>query len=458
MKITRKRFSCFRINLSTLIFLYFLFHHSSVFSQNIEWEISLGGSSDDYNYSICQTLDSGYLVVGYTSSNDGDVVGFHPGNCSTAYCFDTWVVKLSTVGNIEWSKSLGGSMMDIGRSVSLSGSGYLIAGITFSNDGDVSGNHGSSDAWIVKLDSVGGIIWQKCIGGSEGDGFESIVELADHSIVAFGATYSNDIWVQGNHGDEDFWLVKLDSSANVIWQHCYGGSTRESPFSMKQTSDGGYVLCGFTDSNDGQPNIPLGRDKQYWVVKTDSTGDMLWNNNFGGSRDDWCTDAVETNDKGFILTGFAESIDYDVTNRHDNLAADGWVVKIDSMGNLIWQHAMGGTDGDEFYSILQAEDSSFVTVGFTMSNDDDVSGNHSSAQDNWLVQFSELGVIQSQKCFGSPYGDECKKVIQTIDHGLALCSNTYGPGFDVSNFHGGEHRFLGCKTRFNHKLNPRNEP
>ena len=117
---------------------------------------------------------------------------------------------------------------------------------------------------------------------------------------------------------------------------------------------------------------------------------MLWNNNFSGSRDDWCTDAVETNDKGFILTGFAESIDYDVTNRHDNLAADGWVVKIDSMGNLIWQHAMGGTDGDEFYSILQAEDSSFVTVGFTMSNDDDVSGNHSSAQDNWLVQFSEL--------------------------------------------------------------------
>lgn len=428
-------------NISILILLFISFFYSSAVAQNIEWELSLGGSGDDLNSYTCQTPDSGYLVVGYTSSNDGDVVGFHPGNCTSTLCYDMWVVKLSKYGIVEWSKSLGGSEADYGTSAALSGSGYLIAGTTSSNDGDVSGNHGSSDAWIVKLDSSGGILWQKCIGGMDADVFHSIIELEDHSIIASGSTFSNDMWVQGNHGDRDFWLVKMDSAANVIWQKCYGGSGEELSFSMKQTSDQGFILCGFTNSTDGQPSIPFGRDRQYWLLKTDSLGNMLWNKNYGGSLDDWCTDVVETNDGGFMLTGLALSTNYDVTNRHDVLMDDGWVVKTDNVGNIVWQHAMGGTLQDEFYSIIRMEDSTYVTTGFTISNDDDVSGNHSTREDVWLVQFSDQGVIESQKCFGGPYSDESQKIIRTFDNGFALSCNTYGPGFDVSNFHGGHTDF-----------------
>ncbi|MBK7850930.1 MAG: T9SS type A sorting domain-containing protein [Bacteroidetes bacterium] len=421
--------------------LFILLFYSEACAQNIEWEVSLGGSGDDLNNFTCQTLDSGFLVVGYTSSNDGDVVGFHPGNCTSTNCYDMWVVKLNKFGIIEWSKSLGGSMIDIGRCAALSGSGYLIAGSSSSNDGDVSGNHGGSDAWIVKLDSSGGILWQKCIGGIDNDLFQSIIGLPDHSIIAFGSTFSNDSWVQGNHGGQDFWLVKMDSAANIIWQSCYGGGGEELSFSMKQTSDQGFILCGFTNSTDGQPSIPFGRDRQYWLLKTDSMGSMLWNNNYGGSLDDWCTDVVETNDGGFMLTGLALSTNYDVTNRHDVLMDDGWVVKTDNVGNIVWQHAMGGTLQDEFYSIIRKEDSSYVTSGFTISNDDDVSGNHSTREDVWLVQFSEQGIIESQKCFGGPYSDESQKIIQTFDNGFALSCNTYGPGFDVSSFHGGHTDF-----------------
>ena len=144
----------------TLCFL-FVVAFANAQAPAIQWQKSLGGSNNDYAYAIRQTTDGGYIVAGYSSSNDGDVTGNHGG-------LDYWVVKLNSTGNIEWQKSLGGSSNDKAYAIQQTADGgYIVAGFSYSIDGDVTGNHGAFDYWVVKLNSTGNIEWQKSLGRSE---------------------------------------------------------------------------------------------------------------------------------------------------------------------------------------------------------------------------------------------------------------------------------------------------
>jgi hypothetical protein len=226
----------------------------------IIWQKILGGSSDDYAFSIQQTPDGGYIVAGYTESNDGDVKGNHENG-------DFWIVKLDKDGNIEWQKTLGGSNWDWAFSVQQTpDGGYIVAGFTWSNDGDVSGNHGSLDAWIVKLDKDGNIEWQKTLGGSGNDWATSVQQTTDGGYIVAGGTYSTDGVIRGNHGSLDAWVVKLDGNGNMQWQKALGGSGSDSAWSVQQTTDGGYIVAGFTKSNDGDVTGNHG-SADFWVVK-----------------------------------------------------------------------------------------------------------------------------------------------------------------------------------------------
>ena len=144
---------------------------------NIEWQKTLGGTTTDYAYSIQQTTDGGYVVAGQTSSNDGDVSGNHGG-------YDIWVAKLNSTGATMWRKIFGGVGNDGAYSIQQTvDGGYIIAGITYSNDGDVSGNHGQTDAWVVKLNSLGAIVWQKTLGGTDRDHASNIQQTDRKSVV-----------------------------------------------------------------------------------------------------------------------------------------------------------------------------------------------------------------------------------------------------------------------------------
>ena len=188
---------------------------------NIEWQRCLGGSMSEETYSIKQTNDSGYIVAGYTTSNDGDVSGNHGGT-------DIWVVKLDINGAIEWQKCLGGSSREFVFSIQQTNdTGYIIAGSTESNDGDVSGNHGGSDGWVVKLDINGAIEWQKCLGGSNTEQLSSIHQTNDAGYIVAGYTASNDGDISGNHVGRDGWVAKLDINGAIEWQRCLGGSSIE---------------------------------------------------------------------------------------------------------------------------------------------------------------------------------------------------------------------------------------
>jgi len=237
---------------------------------NIEWQKCLGGSNDDEAYSVQQTSDGGYIVAGSTRSNDGDVSGNHEEVWWLVW--DFWVVKLDRYGDIEWQKCLGGSDSDWAESIQQTNDGgYIVAGYTGSNDGDVSGNHGEKDFWVVKLDRYGDIEWQKCLGGSGGGGSGgdyaySVQQTSDGGYIVAGETWSNNGDVSGYHGGGDVWVVKLDRYGDIKWQKCLGGSSWDWAYSIQQTNDGGYIVAGLTRSNDGDVSGNYG-EKDFWVVK-----------------------------------------------------------------------------------------------------------------------------------------------------------------------------------------------
>ena len=396
-------------------------------SGNIQWQKSLGGSGHDYAQSIQLTTDGGYIVAGYTASNDGDVSGYYGQG-------DFWIVKLDGSGNIQWQKTLGGSERDRAESIQqTTDGGYIVAGSSRSNDGDVSGIHGNQDFWIVKLDAIGSIQWQRTLGGSASDFALSIQQTADGDYIVAGHTWSYDGDVSGNHG-EDFWIVKLDAFGSIQWLKTLGGIESEQPKSIQLTTDGGYILAGGTHSNDGDVSgnhgegLPLTPD--YWIVKLDGSGNIQWKKTLGGSRAEYAKSIQPTTDGGYIVAGYSQSNDGDVLGNHGE--GDFWIVKLDVSGNIQWQKSLGGSDRDGAESIQQTTDGGYIVAGYTESNDGDVLGNHYHGQeDYWIVKLDGSGTIQWQKSFGGSENEGAESIQQTADGGYIVAGSARSNNGDI---------------------------
>lgn len=400
--------------------------HMKTRPPRIAWQECLGGSAYDAANDVEKTADRGYIVAGETYSNDGNVSGNHG-------LRDTWVVKLDKIGDVEWQKCLGGSRFERANSVQQTDDGgYIVAGDTNSTDGDVSGNHGNFDFWIVKLDGAGNIEWQKCLGGSSYDEANSIRQTADGGYIIAGNTNSSDGDVTGNHGIEDFWVVKIDSIGNIEWQKALGGSSFDGGYSVRPTADGCYIVAGITNSNDGDVSGNHGSE-DFWVVKLDSIGNIEWQKCLGGSSYDLGLSVQQTHDRGYIVAGITNSNDGDVSGNHGT--EDDWVVKLDSIGNIEWQKALGGSKDDEAISIQQTMDRGYIVAGLSLSNDGDVSGNHGDA-DSWLVKIDCLGNIQWQKSMGGTDYDDSWSARQTAGKGYIAAGLTFSNDGDVSGNHG----------------------
>ncbi|PVW16341.1 T9SS type A sorting domain-containing protein [Marixanthomonas spongiae] len=229
-------------------------------SGNITWENNYGGSDSDSLRDIEPTSDGGYIATGFTLSNDGDVSGNHGAE-------DYWVIKLSATGVLQWQKTLGGSSEDQSHNVGqASDGGYFITGFSSSNDGDVTNNHGMKDIWVVKLNATGSIIWQKTYGGSNEDWGYGALHTSDGVNVIVGASASLDGDVGGNYGESDTWIVRLDNSGALLWEKNMGGSLSEYGEAIGLTNDGGYIVASEARSNDGDVSGNHG-DSDYWAVK-----------------------------------------------------------------------------------------------------------------------------------------------------------------------------------------------
>lgn len=407
----------------------------------IQWQKSLGGTGNDYANSVHQTSDGGYIVAGYTSSNDGDVSGNHGGT-------DVWVVKLDNAGNIQWQKALGGSGDDVANYVQQTmDGGYIIAGKTYSNDGDVTGNHGNADAWAVKLDNAGNIQWQKTLGGTNNDGANSVEQLADGSyILGCFAISENTGDIIGSHGAAECWVVSLSSTGSIQWSLCLGGQSYEYARQVKQTADGGFVMGGFTSSIDGDVSGNHG-NVDYFVVKLDNIQEKQWKKVFGGTGTDILTSVIQTTDGGYIAAGHVFSQDGDIVGSgfHGTFFNDYWVIKLDTAGTIQWKKALGGSGNDWAQSIQQTVDGGYIIFGFTTSNDGDVSGNNGYL-DHWMVKLNSSGTVEWQKALGGTgqegnnliefQADGAHSIQQTADTGYIVAGYSKSNDGDVSGNHG----------------------
>ena len=357
---------------------------TSLYSQNIEWETNLGGSDDDGAQSIIQTIDEGFIVAGYSRSSDGDVGG-NNGD------YDYWIVKLDINGTLEWETNLGGSDVDFAKSISqTTDGGYIIAGFSWSSNGDISGeNNGGYDFWIVKLDTNGTLEWETNLGGSGFDAAKSISQTTNGGYIIAGYSSYPDGDVGGNNGDSDYWIVKLDVNGTLIWETNLGGSGHDTVYSITQTTDGGYIVSGDTYSSDGDVGGNNG-NRDIWIIKLDTNGTLEWETNLGGSGQDIGKSIIQTIDGGFIIIGSSPSSDGDVGG--NNGGFDFWIVKLDGTGNLVWETNLGGSSNDFGYSITQTLDGGYIVAGISISSDGDVGGNN-GYDDFWIVKLGNpLGI------------------------------------------------------------------
>jgi hypothetical protein len=347
--------------------------------KQLEWTKTFGGTGDDFFNDINQTCDGGYIAVGYTSSNDGDVSGNH-GN------YDVWVVKLSESGNIQWQKCLGGSAFEFGDAgIQTFYGGYTIVSSTFSDDGDVSGNHGQFDAWVVQLSPAGKQLYQRCYGGSGNEFVNFMVSSDWGSFIFEGPTTSNDGDVSGNHGGTDAWIVKINALGKIIWQKTVGDTTEDNPSpNIAKTTDGNIVIDGYSYVASGEVGP---KDSLFsFITKLNSfTGNIIWYKNYHNPAERGGFGIFATADGGTVETGH-------ITNSiFDGSTWDVLVSKFDAYGKQQWYKTLGGSDFDGgFNGGFEDKNGNLNILCQTASTDGDVKNNHGGV-DIWLIKLGRCG-------------------------------------------------------------------
>jgi len=391
------------------------------FSQNIVWEKSYGGSELDELHTIKKTDDGGFILGGMSTSANGDVGGNYGG-------YDYWVVKIDINGDIIWEKKYGGSDDDKLYGIEITDNGYLLAGYSKSLDRDVGSNNGDYDFWVVSIDATGNILWEKNYGDSFNDALFSVDKTNDGGYILGGLKISSNADVS----ETDFWVVKINALGNVVWERSYGGSSNERIEEIQQAPDGDFVFVGYTTSNDVIVESNNG-SFDAWIAKINNQGNFLWNHNLGGSDVDRFFTVEPTSDSGFIAAGFSLSNDGDVGQNKGS--ADSWVVKFNASGSLQWKKNYGGSEYEHIHSILQTNDGGFIFGGDSESSDGDVNSNN-GGDDFWVVKTDVLGNIEWEQNYGGNSRDHIFEIIELDNNNFILAGETESNNGDVSQNNG----------------------
>ncbi|MBU1637400.1 hypothetical protein KKC97_07015, partial [bacterium] len=355
------------------------------------WSHGYGGSTDIAEcYSLSQTSDGGYIL--------GGVI------ISSSYDADYWLVKTNSVGSMTWSipYTMSTSVEEYCYSaIETSDNGFLMGGFTASTTGA-----SNRDIWIVKTYSAGGIEWSSVFDRGLEDICYDVIQLSSGEYVFAGLSES-----PGSPSHHDFWLAKLTSSGNEVWNYTYGGAHGEACYSLALDSDEGFLMAGHSLASG---------NSDFLIIKTNSSGDSLWSKSYGGSETDKCQSVIVTADGGYAMAGWTES--------YGNGGADYWLVRLDTNGDTLWTHAYGGNSDDYCFSVVQVSDGGYVLAGQTYTFG-------TGTPNYWMVRTDSNGHELWNRTFGTSSHESCRAVLSTDDGGYALAGwsgSIVGPG--SSNF------------------------
>jgi hypothetical protein len=387
-----------------------------------EWNKTFGGTGDDYGYAVQQISDGGFILAGSTESYGAGYT-------------DAWLIKADANGNELWKKTFGGTSYghsgkgdDYAYDVQLtSDGGYILAGRTtsFINKGQ---------GWLIKTDANGNEQWNRTFGGNEGsDQFESVQQTSDSGYILAGKRNSLDVW-----------LLRTDANGNELWNKtleggegkmtgslfvirqvtCYDTpkcvSSEDHAYSVHQTSDGGYILAGYTmpyyqlATNKWGISAPVG-----WIIKTDANGNVQWDTKFEQSVYKIARSIYPITEGGYIIAGEGAT-GYSGTN-------DAWLMKTDANGKKQWSKTFGGVNDDGFKSVQQTSDGGYILAGYKGSI---YSWGNESKGEAWFMKTDANGSIQWDRIFNGSLREQAASVKVTSDGGYIITgfTNSYGAG------------------------------
>ncbi len=351
----------------------------------VVWSETIGTSANnDEVQSAVNTKDHGFAVLGYSPAAGNQ---------------DCWFFKLDSLGNEQWHKAYGGPLLYPSAMTTIKDDGFIIAA---EKDTTYAGAS-QADCWILRIDSIGAIVWQKEFRYTTSSNINSIIQTKDGGFIMAGEAALT------NLTSFDYWIVKIDSAGNIKWQKTYGGSGNDDAYSIIETYDGGYAIAGFTSSF-GKGNYDA------WVVKIDSIGNLKWQKTYGTTAEEEAYSLVQTKDSGLMVLGYTGSI--------GALHGDYWLLRLDSIGNIKWQKIYGGSLIENPTIISQNNNGDYLVSGQTQSF-----GN--GDYDVWLLDIDTSGSIKWQKTYGG-VKHEGGAAVQTYDQGYIMYGYTlsYGEGMD----------------------------
>lgn len=351
---------------------------------NIFWKTILGGTGEESLNEMIQTSDDGFLLVGSSTSSDGDV------QANKGYD-DIWIVKLDGSGNIEWSQNVGGYNDEQALTViELSNGDFLVGGEASSHNMSYQRpHHGGLDGWLARLAPNGSIRWEKQYGGNGNEQITCLQELDEDRLLIFGSTDSHDGDLTKNLGQKDAWVFQVDGQGELAWSRVYGGTANDIVHASQRDSKGNIVLAGTTFSGDGDILKQQGLGDA-WIFKIRENGEFLWSKTYGGRRSEGFLDIQPTKDQGFILCGLTKSRTGEGDIEYNSGYYEGWVLKTDMDGNRIWSRTIGYQGKDVLQSIKEVPKGGYLALGYATQGREGFSlPNHKGGSDFWLCNISD---------------------------------------------------------------------
>ncbi len=357
------------------------------------WSKTIGGSLDDYGYSVAATLDGNYIIAGYSASSDGDV----PSNRGM---HDFFVAKITGAGNLLWTNTYGFSSHDHAHKIiPTKDGGFFVAGYSDYAGIDAAGQtgnhgeghqmrgaaatlHGVGEFVGIKIDANGNFMWYRYFGGTKNDRVNDIVECNDAGLIMIGYTESNDFDVPTSKGSYDYWAIKLHADGEFHWKKNYGGSGIDQAFAIAKTDHNSYLIGGRSNSSDGDVTNAKG-NFDAWIINIDDEGKMIWEKSFGGTDFDVASSIKKTSDGKFVVVGNTRGSMGNDANKGEN---DFWIFKIDDNANsdMIWQKTFGGSSFDLAADVV-FNNNEYTIIGDSQSNDIDVPANKGQ-NDIWVIK------------------------------------------------------------------------